>query len=263
MNTHIRQVGSWLQVLGQGLAELVLPGTCPACRADDAGRDGLCDACHAQLLSLVALPYCPRCATTLGPGVPMRDDGCSQCPTPLPQFSQAIRLGPYGGPIRAAVNHLKSHRHGLLLEPFSRLLALGVQARCQTPPDAVVPIAPHWRRRLSRRTDHAGLLARRLAKQLDCVYQPLLLRTRHTPPQRHLSRRARLENMRNAFAPRWPRDVAGAHLLLVDDVTTTGATANEAARTLMRAGARSVTLAVLAKSEPMAAYAEYRPQADT
>lgn len=69
--------------------------------------------------------------------------------------------------------------------------------------------------------------------------------------------------MRNAFAPRWPRDVAGAHLLLVDDVTTTGATANEAARTLMRAGARSVTLAVLAKSEPMAAYAEYRPQADT
>jgi ComF family protein len=262
MNAPTRQFRSLLHALSRGLAELVLPGICPACGKDATTRDGLCKACSTELLSLVALPYCPRCGSTLGLGAPARDDGCSQCPTPLPRFTQTVRLGPYAGPIRSAVRHLKFSRRGLLLEPFARLLAMGVEARCQDRPDAVVAIPPHWRRRLSRRCDHAGSLARRLAKRLDSPYQSLLIRTRHTPPQRYLSRRARLENMRNAFAPCSVRDIAGSHLLLVDDVTTTGATANEAARTLVKAGASSVTLAVLAKSEPPTAYAEYRPAAD-
>ncbi len=263
MNPMSGQFRSLLRALTRGLAELVLPGVCPACGQDNAARDGLCETCSSELLSLVALPYCPRCGSTLGLGARARDDGCSQCPTPLPRFTQAVRLGPYAGPIRSAVRHLKFSQRGLLLEPFAQLLAMGAGARCEEPPDAVVAIPPHWRRRLSRRCDHAGSLARRLAKRLDCPYQSLLIRTRHTPPQRYLSRRARLENMRNAFSPCSPRDIAGSHLLLVDDVTTTGATANEAARTLVRAGASTVTLAVLAKSEPPTAYAEYRPTGES
>ncbi len=263
MNPRPGQLRSWARSLSRGVMDLILPGICPACRQEIPTQGGLCETCNAQLLSLVALPYCPRCGSTLGLGVPPREDGCSQCPTPLPRFAQAIRLGPYAGPIRSAVRHLKFSPQGLLFEPFARMLATGVESRCQVPLDAVVAIPPHWRRRLSRQRDHASALARRLAKQLDCPYQSLLIRTRHTPPQRYLSRRARLENMRNAFSPCYPKDIAGSHLLLVDDATTTGATANEAARTLIKAGASSVTLAVLAKSERPAAYSEYRPTAES
>ena len=82
-----------------------------------------------------------------------------------------------------------------------------------------------------------------------------LVRVRNTPPQVNLSRTGRMANVRDAFAVRHAAGVRGANVVLTDDVTTTGATANEAARTLLRAGANDVTLAVLAKAEPPRAYA--------
>ncbi len=81
-----------------------------------------------------------------------------------------------------------------------------------------------------------------------------LIRVRHTPPQVHLPRTRRIENVRGAFAVRTKRRIEGARVVLVDDVTTTGATANEAARTLLKAGASNVHLAVIAKAEPPRAY---------
>ena len=74
----------------------------------------------------------------------------------------------------------------------------------------------------------------------------------------NLPKSRREENVRGAFQVRDPNAIAGRNILLVDDVTTTGATANEAARTLLAAGASAVALAVLCKSEPPTAYSEYR-----
>jgi predicted amidophosphoribosyltransferase len=72
----------------------------------------------------------------------------------------------------------------------------------------------------------------------------------------HLPRSRRIENVRGAFEVGDAQSLHGARVLLVDDVTTTGATANEAARALLRAGASSVTLAVLGKAEPPQAYSK-------
>jgi ComF family protein len=255
---------SWTRSLASvalGAVDLVLPAICPACQNRPPTVDGLCDTCATERLTLLAMPYCPRCGTTLGPGVPRNPGGCGRCPTPLPRFARTVRLGPYAGAIRQTVKQLKFQRGDFLSIATADLLACAIDATDDLPAtDVVVPIPAHWRRRLSRGRDHAGLLARRLGRQLGLPVEPLLVRTRSTPPQTHLSRTARLANVRNAFATRRPDELQGANILLVDDVTTTGATASECARAMLASGAQHVTLGVLAKSEPREAYAEYLPQ---
>ncbi|HUS90909.1 MAG TPA: ComF family protein [Phycisphaerae bacterium] len=239
-----------------GMLDLLLPDVCGACGAERVAADGLCEACNRQLLSLVALSACPRCGQTLGPNIPARENGCGACPETLPRFERVYRLGPYTGPLRLAVRGLKYHRLLRLRGRLSRLLAERILADgpdCAL--DAVVPVPMHWRRRLSRGFDHARSIAAGVARELGVPLGGEIVRVRNTPPQIHLPRTKRIENVHGAFDVRSPATVRGAAVLLVDDVTTTGATANEAARTLLRAGARRVRLAVLAKSEPPIAYA--------
>ncbi|KKM01737.1 hypothetical protein LCGC14_1791390, partial [marine sediment metagenome] len=100
--------------------------------------------------------------------------------------------------------------------------------------------------RIWRGMDHAQLLSEGLEAELQLPVERQLVRIRNTPPQVHLNRAQRATNVRKAFRVASKAPVRGARVLLVDDVTTTGATANEAARTLLRAGASTVALAVLA-----------------
>ena len=160
---------------------------------------------------------------------------------------------------------MKYHRQEALRRRLAVLLAAAVRARAENLRNLVLSVPMHWRRRLLRGYDHARVLAKAMAGELRLPLGHELVRTRYTPPQAHLPKSRRLENVRGSFAvrgtvatggARGPATLFGAHVLLVDDVTTTGATADEAARVLLRAGTSSVTLAVIAKSEPPRAYAE-------
>lgn len=242
----------------RAVLDLVLPTACSSCGADEISTGGLCDGCNVSLLSLAALSYCPRCGATIGPNIPVRDDGCSACPSPLGRFASVTRLGPYAPPLRRVVQNLKYRRVETMCRRLGTLLARALEARHgEGPFDLVLPVPMHWRRRLARGCDHARALARAVGRQLDLPVGNELVRVRHTPPQVHLSRTRRLANVRGAFAVARSRDIAGARILLVDDVTTTGATASEAARTVLRAGASSAHLAVVAKAEPPRAYSAH------
>jgi ComF family protein len=241
----------------QGLVDLVLPSVCAACGSREVAADGLCAECGVKLLSLAAAPCCPRCGTGLGPGVPVREDGCFACPDPMPRFARVFRLGAYADPLRSVIHHIKYHRQDGLHRRLGRLLAEAVVAGdLEAPLDLVLPVPMHWLRRLLRGYDHARLLADTIAKELRLPAGGELIRVRHTPPQARLPRTRRTENVRGAFAVTGRAAVEGARVLLVDDVTTTGATADEAARTLLAAGASTVLLAVIAKAEPPRAYAQ-------
>ena len=238
------------------MLDLVLPAVCPACRANDSGIDGwLCPQCSKDLLLLVSRPYCPRCGASLPPGSNVRPDGCYACPTTLPHFSQIVRLGRYEGPLRQLIRQIKYRASD---SAARRLAALMAQALSSQPIgksiDLVLPIPAHWRRRFSRAFDHSGALAKAIAGQLHLPLGDELSRVRHTPPQAHLSRTRRLENVRNAFGAKSPATIAGATIALVDDVSTTGATADEASRTLLNAGASKVIVVVIAKADPPRAY---------
>jgi ComF family protein len=242
------------------LSDLILPRVCAACGSPDTSSGRLCEPCNIRLLSLVSLSYCPRCGTTVGPHIPLRDDGCPGCPTTLPRFARVFRLRPYANPFRSVIRELKYHRRDTMRRRLGhmlgQLIANGTDDD-QTAPQLVMPAPMHWRRRFVRGWDHARALAVAVAHELDLPVGNELIRLRNTPQQAQLPRSSRIENVRGAFAVKKPKGLIGASILLIDDVTTTGATANEAARALLQAGAARVTLAVVAKSEPPTAYAKF------
>jgi len=237
------------------VARLVWPATCGACGTHAPTHDGLCATCAADLLHLASLRYCCRCGATLGPGLQGGDDGCYDCPQPMPRFDRLVRLGPYAAPLRGAIKRLKYQRRFHAPDRLSGLLAEAVSARCDGL-DVVAPVPMHWVRRLARGWNHSGVLARGVARRLGLPIADGLVRVRNTPPQVHLSASRRAANVRGAFAATRSGEFRGAHVLLVDDVLTTGATAGEAGGVLLAAGAEHVTVAVLAKAERPVAYAD-------
>lgn len=258
MNAILRNATGAGRTILTGLVDLLLPNVCPGCRGAAVEKGGLCEACSVKLLSLVALPYCPRCGATLGPNVPIYPDGCWRCPTPLPRFSRVFRLGPYAQPLKRAIRDLKYRGRAGVTRQLCHLLAQVVETiEEDAKPDILVPVPMYWTRRIWRGMDHAQLLGEWLEAELQVPVERQLVRIRNTPPQVHLNRAQRATNVRRAFKVASKASVRGARVLLVDDVTTTGATGNEAARTLLRAGASSVTLVVLAKSEPPRAYTQH------
>ena len=112
--------------------------------------------------------------------------------------------------------------------------------------DAIVPVPLHPLREREREFNQSALLAARLGKYLGCPVGQLLCRTRATAPQAGLSRTERMQNLKGAFQVRKTLR-EGAHLLLIDDVTTTGATLDACASVLIKAGAAEVCAVVVAR----------------
>ncbi len=115
--------------------------------------------------------------------------------------------------------------------------------------EVIVPVPSHWRRRLWRGFDQAAVLARELSRHLGVPVAEALRRTRHTDPQAGLARRQRRLNVRGCFRAAAPETVRGRRVLLIDDVLTTGATANAAAAALKEAGAARIGVFTLARAD--------------
>jgi ComF family protein len=150
---------------------------------------------------------------------------------------QAILLCKHGGRLG-----LLRHLANLLAQEAPALLAMQEW-------DALVPVPLHWVRRWRRGFNQAERLARTVGRRHDLpVLTRVLVRLRPTPPQQG-NVEARRRNVRDAFGVPKPGRVAGRRLLLVDDVFTTGATANACAAVLLKAGAAAVGVLTLARVE--------------
>jgi len=115
--------------------------------------------------------------------------------------------------------------------------------------DMLVPVPLHWTRLIARRYNQAGLLAHAIHTAGGPPVAPdWLLRRRRTPSQGRLGPAARTRNVRGAFAVRRTRDFKGKRIVLIDDVLTTGATVEECARVLRRAGAAFVGVLTLSRA---------------
>ena len=152
---------------------------------------------------------------------------------------------------------MKYHRKIHIARHLAALLAEAIAARGEPEGfDIVMAIPMYWTRRLFRRWDHSLELAREVSNRLNLPMGNELRRIRNTPPQARLPASRRADNVRGAFAAKRTATLEGANVLLIDDVLTTGATANEASRTLLSAGANSITVAVIAKADPPPAYSD-------
>lgn len=217
------------------LLDLLYPRLCVACgeRIAEGSRLALCAGCDG-ILEWIRPPACPRC------GAERRGGECGECRGRAFAFAGAVALGRYAGRLREAVLRLKFHGDRHLGEEFGRRLAGRLDRRF----DLVVPVPMSRGKLLARRYNAAELVAERLARHAGLPWDPRALRkVRRTRPQAELDREARLRNPVGAYRARGVRGV----VLLVDDVLTTGATADACTRALREAGAAEVHVAVVAR----------------
>jgi ComF family protein len=186
------------------------------------------------------------------PSGPLASPGdlCLRCLLDPPPFAGARALGSHAGGLRRLVHALKFEgRRNVARLLGSRLAAAFARSWRPGEIDAIVPIPLHAERERRRGYNQSALLARELAPYLGIpVLAGALRRPRRTRPQVGLSLGERQRNLRGAFAAEVRGPLAGARILLVDDVVTTGATAESAAGALLDAGAARVSVLAVART---------------
>lgn len=219
------------------LRDNLLPGSCLLC-GSTAGGDLLCPDCRADLPPLPA-QHCPQCAEPTTHG-----ERCGACLHVPPHFDRTIACLSYDFPSDRLIHALK-YGHCLAVADWcGRMLSERLAGEGF---DRILPLPLHPDRLRQRGFNQAAEIAGKFQFWPKIpVDRSALQRTRATTPQAELPPKERQRNVRGAFECR--RDFTGQHLLLVDDVLTTGATADECARVLKLHGAASVTVAVVCRA---------------
>ncbi|MGI6358018.1 MAG: ComF family protein [Bacillota bacterium] len=249
----------WLRRLSTVCLDLLFP---PAERCLLCGRtlrdqqEPLCSVCVAEMKHPPGT-ICIRCGRPLTDfpgdltGLTWRSaTGCRLCQGAQWAFTQARSIGPYEGSLRLAVHRLKFRGQQHFGRALADLLYQSADRDWWQNAEAIVPVPLHPDRLQQRGFNQAEVVAEQLAQRTGRPMLRLLMRTLATTPQMGLTRRQRQQNVRSAFRmipgppKRWP--VRGRTLLLVDDVLTTGSTADACAQVLLQAGAAEVRVATLA-----------------
>lgn len=238
--------------LRRRLLHWILPCPCLECGSavwEPRSSLGLCRRCRR---SLVPWPGagCESCGRLLDAA--RRSSGsCSSCRERRPSYDRALSTWCYLPPLDKVMMALKFRRLDYLGEQLGR--AMAEIHRGEVPDCEMIAAIPlYWTRFLHRGYNQAALIARPLAHGLGLPLLRPLARRRPTPHQTRLARGARQENLERAFVVRGAAGISGRRILLVDDVTTTGATLEAAAACLRQAGAKSV-VALTAARTPTAA----------
>ena len=215
------------------MLDLLLPQRCLAC-ARPGGQ--VCEACRTALRR-IGPPLCARCGAPTAWPV----ERCRECAGRRLAFVRARAAVEYDQPIRRVVAAWKERALWGIAEWAAEIVVEAVPR-----PDVVciASVPPDRERRLKRGYHAAAGLARELGARWALPVEPLLVRTRTSTPQRGLDDAARRRNVAGTFLA----GVSPARVLLVDDVYTTGATANAAASALRKAGARRVEVVTFART---------------
>lgn len=236
------------------LRDLLFPPQCAACGAETGetgGTGALCPACFAECRFLTG-PACRSCARPEPRlSAPDPDYICDACQALPPAWDRGVAVARYGGPIRTLLLRLK-RADRLDTVPMLGAWAYRVARPLLADADLIVPVPLHWTRRLSRRFNQSAEIARALRATAQEAGGPVpsldpgaLRRIRCTPSQSG-SFAERRANLDGAIVARPGLDLSGKRVLLIDDVLTSGATLDVAARALRKAGAEGVDACVIA-----------------
>jgi ComF family protein len=241
---HLRAL---VHAAGQALSRLddaVMPLRCVFCgiRTGELGEQ-LCRGCHADL------PWignaCSGCAAPRDVELPAGVH-CARCQARPPPFAATLAPLRYEFPVDAGLKALKFGRRLHYAVAFASLLADHAERRLPTDVDGLLPVPLHPRRLAWRGFNQAHELCRPLAKRLDLPLTNVARRRRATRYQSGLTASERRKNLRDAFVAKGTP--AYRHLVLVDDVVTTGETTRQLARVLLEAGVERVSVLAVARA---------------
>lgn len=233
-------------------ADQLLPRHCILCDRATSRAIDLCIDCEQDLPSLTP-PYCDLCALPLS----IRDNlsppaliqRCGRCLKSPPSYQSSSAGWLYRYPVDQLISQFKHQAkmsHGrVLAELFSQSIIRNYQH--QELPDLITPTPLHWQRLWLRGFNQSDILAQRLSKLLNIPIQRTLKRSRHTHSQQGLTAKQRHKNLNKAFTVR-SNNVKDKTIALVDDVVTTGTTADQISQCLLAAGAKSVHIWCLART---------------
>jgi ComF family protein len=239
-------VSTWTKAASDAFISVVLSPVCAACHAalEHPTRSAVCGACWDNIPPLLP-PLCESCGDALKSWRTSPADGsrCARCRETVPSVTMTRALGRYEGSLRAIVHALKYGRRRSLGAELSALM----QQRCGAVlagADVIVPVPLHIFRRFGRGFNQADDLSAALGLPISRA----LRRSRHTSIQADLPAAARQANVKGAFRLVTRDTVQGACVVLVDDVSTTGATLEACAQALKHGGAREVRAVIAARA---------------
>jgi ComF family protein len=250
-----------LRGLFQDLLDFIYPPLCAVCgraicqravcqravyqRCQGDGNNLVCPDCWRKLRTIPE-PSCRRC------GIPLAgtDSLCPACRSRRHLFSFACSYGLFDEVFQQIIHLFKYRRRRSLAGPLAERLAVTLRADVRfSRMDAVIPVPLHPAKRRARGFNQSELLARELSRRVGfTIIKGVLVRVINTPSQSLLGFDQRVINVRDAFRVRIPERVRERHIILLDDVITTGATADACADALLKAGAAEVSVLTVARA---------------
>lgn len=224
---------------------LIWPRVCLNCGEKICEDEKLCNKCWMSILNNTSGDYCPSCGLDVS-RFALIDNHCAHCHRSEIKFDGIARVGIYGGVLRSLIMKFKL---GDKLE-YEEILCFMLRSALAgqffaDDIDLLVPVPIHWTRRIKRGYNQSKLLAKGISFE-GVHLSNELVRVKKTKLQPGLSTAGRKRNVSGAFALRKGADFVGKSVCLVDDIKTSGATLNECASVLKKAGAEKVYALVLA-----------------
>ena len=231
----------------QTAVDIILPPRC-FITGGIVSRQGMVSPEFWQTLQFIHSPYCAQCGLPFE--FPDMDETalCGNCLQTPQKFDLARSALVYNDGARQMLLRFK---YGDKLHAAVTFAQWQYQAAGSILPeyDLIVPVPLRWRRMLQRRYNQSALIAQALSRLCGRPVAHALMRKRFSSPQKGLSRRERLKNVRMSFKinPRYQEDITGKNIVLIDDVMTSGATVNECAKVLKQKGAAKILVLTVAR----------------
>ena len=220
------------------------PNPCIICNKSVGRNKCVCDTCKTSIYYIGRHSICKTCGSPISSG----ERACGRCTLKPPPFDTLIGCTYFKGDVRTALHRFKFRNRPDLHSSFSAMLIQRLEELGCTDFDMVIPIPISKERMAERGYNQSALIAKDIATHFDALYnKEAISRKRHTERQSTLAHNYREANVRGAFSLRNAAGLDGKHVLLVDDIFSTGATMREAARVLSKTGCR-ITSAVISVS---------------
>jgi ComF family protein len=229
------------------ILEILFPTKCLSCNAVISTDANFCKNCW-QKLQFIKAPNCKICSYPFEINLQEHENYiCGNCLKKPPFFDKTIAIYRYNSTIGRAIGHFKYGDQTFLAKKFAKILLSKAHDEINDC-DIICAVALHKNKLRKRKFNQALLIAKNLAS--NKLIFDLLIRTKNQKSQVKLTQKQRIKNIKKAFSlnPKYQNFVKNKHIILVDDVITTSATANSCAKELKKFGAKKISVLTIAKT---------------